>query len=114
MVHLPYQQGGERMWQKNIFIIGLLIWAHLTNTATAFSNRSIPLVANFPLSENFESDGFDPNNWSINKLNNGIVETNTDNPHNGSRNAYLGQKVRGSATAELTLTINLSGVIQMS
>lgn len=76
--------------------------------AIAIPIDKTPLSASIPFTDNFESDTFDSAVWITNMANNGIVEINSDNPHTGSKNAYLGQKTNGSATAELALAIDLS------
>lgn len=66
-------------------------------------------VAVFPFPEN----GFEAIDWPqgmfLQSGNNGVVEINGDYPHAGLKNAFLGQKVTGNASAALILAIDLSG-----
>jgi hypothetical protein len=66
-------------------------------------------VAVFP----FPANGFEVSDWPqgmfLQSGNNGVVEINGDYPHAGLKNAFLGQKVSGNATAILILAVDLSG-----
>lgn len=50
-------------------------------------------------------------NWSLNTNDLGIAEINDNQPYSGNYNAYIGKKsnTSGEATAELILTVDLSG-----
>ena len=90
-----------------------LLFALFGNFHVLLAHHDVPVpdgpsVASFPFADNFESGAFAPD-WSTTTTNNGVTEVNGDYPHGGLKNAFIGQKVTGNATAALVLAIDLSG-----
>ena len=114
-------------WQKLVrtFLLLITLWGMqlwLTPTPIALadtiaevepnndvqgSQSNLPMAVNFPFFDDFETGIIEPS-WGTTASGRGLVENDSDAPHNGNYSIFLGQKVTGDGSASLDLVIDLA------